>query len=402
MQKNSRINNSRRLKENNRFAILDLLRRNGPMSRKDIAEAVNLTQASVTILTGELINEDILLETGVVRTSHAGRSKVLLDINYLRAYVVGITLDTVGIELAAAKLGGDIIASEKRVHTQGYGSMELLDATAAFFNEFLSAHNIPRERVGCAGVGIIGLVDAVKGISLDSYGVLPPETEVAELLSQKLGLPVTADNVVRGIALAELDFRREPADLSGLFVKYGPGIGSAIIVENEVHYGVSSRSGEIGHCIAEPTREMCVCGKRGCLERLIGLDAFKKQALGVFSLESTPRLYELCNGDPRQITIESIVEATDRGDPPLGILVEKSLFYLAVAIVNALEVVDGHQVILYGYLFNKDWACRRLAEVIDDISAHRMPVEVVKSIHIGESQCIGSVAVAIRHYFMLV
>ena len=399
MQRNDRINNSHRLKENNRFAILDLLRKNGAMSRKDIASHVLLTQASVTILTSELIDEGILEETGIVRTAGAGRNKILLNIHYHRAYVVGVILDTVGIELAIARLQGEILHTEKLPHSGPTGTVEVLGTVADAVNAFIAQHDVDRSEIGCVGVGIIGLVDADAGISLDSYGVLPPNAEVTAKLSEALRLPVALDNIVRGIAMAELDFRREPAQISGLFVKYGPGVGSAVIVENDIYYGVSNRSGEIGHCIVEPTRERCICGKRGCLERLIGLDSLKAQAGEVFDETATPHLFALCGGQKSNITIEHIVEAADRGDAALGVILEKALFYLSMMIVNTIEVVDGNQVVLFGYLFHKDWACRRLSAIIGELSDHRMPIEVIKSIHIGDSPCIGSVAIAIRSYF---
>ena len=399
MQRNYRINNSHRLKENNRFAILNLLRKNGAMSRKDIANQVMLTQASVTILTGELISEGILLETGVIRTAGAGRSKILLNINYQRAYVLGVTIDTTGIDLALAGLQGEILHAERASHRSPMGTLDVLEDMAEAALLFLEKHRVRRDEVGCAGVGIIGLVDAHGGVSLDSYGVLPPNAEVAAILHERLGFPVAVDNLVRGIAMAELDFQRAPVKLSGLFVKYGPGVGSAIIVDSEIYYGISHRSGEIGHCIVEPTRERCICGKRGCLERLIGLDSLKAQAAEVFNQAATPHLYALCDGQKTGITIENIVEAADRGDAALSVILEKALFYLAMMIVNAIEVVDGQQVVLFGYLFHKDWACRRLSEIIGEISDHRMPIELIKSVHIGESPSIGSVAVAIRHYF---
>ncbi len=69
--------NLENVKSRNQSAIIGLLYDHGPMSRKDIAEAVGLTAASVTLICTELIENGIIVELGEVTTEkRAGRKKI--------------------------------------------------------------------------------------------------------------------------------------------------------------------------------------------------------------------------------------------------------------------------------------------------------------------------------------
>ena len=46
------------------FKILQVLRRGGPLSRKDLATRIGLTPASVSLLTGSMLARGLLLEVG--------------------------------------------------------------------------------------------------------------------------------------------------------------------------------------------------------------------------------------------------------------------------------------------------------------------------------------------------
>ena len=74
--------NLENVKVSNRSAILKLLNDQGAMSRKDIALALGLTPATVTLICTELLSGGILCERGEVdEARRAGRKKVLIDIN---------------------------------------------------------------------------------------------------------------------------------------------------------------------------------------------------------------------------------------------------------------------------------------------------------------------------------
>ena len=59
-------------------------------------------------------------------------------------------------------------------------------------------------------------------------------------------------------------------------IKWGPGIGSTIVIDNKVYEGRHGKTAELGHVIVEKNGKACSCGKKGCLETLLSAETFSK------------------------------------------------------------------------------------------------------------------------------
>src|SRR6266511_1907461 len=93
----------RDMRRANRSVLLTRLYRDGPLSRHELVQSTALSQASVSNLAGELIEEGIVEEAGQVE-SDGGRPRALLRVAPEFGYVVGVevgeTRAQVGIDPA--------------------------------------------------------------------------------------------------------------------------------------------------------------------------------------------------------------------------------------------------------------------------------------------------------------
>ena len=106
--------NLENVKFNNQSAVLRLLSDRGAMSRKDIAEEVGLTAASVTSICTELLEKNIITELGeVTEEKRAGRKKILVDLNSHYKNVLCIAIETDETYISVTDMKGNIIASQK-------------------------------------------------------------------------------------------------------------------------------------------------------------------------------------------------------------------------------------------------------------------------------------------------
>ena len=97
----------------NRSAILKLLNDQGAMSRKDIALALGLTPATVTLICTELLSAGLLYEKGEAEEEkRAGRKKVLIDINYQYRFVLCISIEPEDTCITISDLKGAVTASQ--------------------------------------------------------------------------------------------------------------------------------------------------------------------------------------------------------------------------------------------------------------------------------------------------
>jgi predicted NBD/HSP70 family sugar kinase len=99
---------------------------------------------------------------------------------------------------------------------------------------------------------------------------------IRERLSELTGLPAFLETDMAAAALGEqlYGIGRHLSDYYYLY--FGVGLGGALVNEGRVMRGAWGNAGEIGHIPVVPDGEPCPCGNRGCLERYVSLDAYRR------------------------------------------------------------------------------------------------------------------------------
>lgn len=120
------------------------------------------------------------------------------------------------------------------------------------------------------GVGFGGPVDFVRQrVALSTHVAGWKDFPLVERLESALGVPVVIDNDANAGALGEARFGAGREHLPLLYMTLSTGIGAGIVLENgQVYRGADSWAGEIGHLTLHPDGPECLCGARGCFERM--------------------------------------------------------------------------------------------------------------------------------------
>jgi len=87
-------------------------------------------------------------------------------------------------------------------------------------------------------------------------------------LKHELGVPVVMDNDANVGALGEGYHGAGRGARPLFYMTLSTGIGGGILTENGLLRGADSYAGEIGHLTIRPEGPVCLCGARGCFERL--------------------------------------------------------------------------------------------------------------------------------------
>lgn len=266
--------NMGQVKKRNRSMILKCINESGPVSRKDIAELTGLTPASVTQICNQLMEQGLLAERGTCPESKgAGRRKVLLALNYDYAYVLSVTMEAEETVVALCNMAGELLDQKKRATEGDIPPEVFLQKIAEDCREIENCH--PREAYRLLGVslGITGLVDRERGVSMHAYGIWEQEVEAGRILAGMLGHKVLVENNVNAFATAELLFGLGKIYDNLVIIKWGPGVGSTIVIDQAVYDGRHGKAAEIGHVIVEKDGKKCSCGRRGCLETVVSHQA---------------------------------------------------------------------------------------------------------------------------------
>lgn len=392
--------NLENVKNSNRSAILKLLNDQGAMSRKDIALELGLTPATVTLFCTELLAAGILLEKGeMIEAKRAGRKKVSIDINYRYKYVLTAGIEAAETCIAISDLKGRIVGM-KKIKTETEMAPQLfLQMIADEGKLLMREYDIEKAALLGMGVSVPGPVKRAAGISLHAYRIWDEPVPVTEYLQQHLDLTVIIENNVKAFAEGELIYGTGKQWENLLFVKWGPGVGSAIIIDNKIYDSQNSKTAEIGHYIVEPGGSLCRCGRRGCLETHVATHMIAEQVRNACNAVTMPKLYEYVNGEIEAIQVKNMEEWIKIDDLPLQKLLGDIIERLARTVVNTITLLAPDQVIFYGYMFEMGDIQTRFLKCCKEYHSLYDETYILKSKLSDKIQYIGPLAVVVNELF---
>ncbi len=339
------------VKNANRAAVLYLLNREGTLSRKDISERLGLTPAAVTKITRELLSWGQIIEIGEAEENQkAGRKKILLSLNSDGIFALGISLEADFCTYGVFKISGERVLSEKIKFDHEIPPEEFLLRISDRVNAVVEKSGVSREKIIGAGVGTVGSVNE-NGETVGKYGLWHSGVNIKSVLENALGVNVRVENNIKAFVLAQTVFAGENEDKNKLFIKWGPGVGSAIVIDGEVFSSNGNSEAEIGHYIVHPNGTPCRCGRRGCLETHVSKSAILGRIRQSYSKENTPRLYKMTDGNAENITFDMIFDPNIRLDKSVREIIDRRINRMARAVVNAATLFDPDGVMLFGNMF---------------------------------------------------
>jgi glucokinase len=215
----------------------------------------------------------------------------------------------------------------------------------------LAAEVLSGERPAAVGVSFGGPVDAPGGIVRLSHHVPGWEQfPLRDRLQAHFGVPVSIDNDANVAALGEYRFGAGQGSDSLLYITVSTGVGGGWVLNGRVWRGANGMAGEIGHTVVDPAGPLCLCGKRGCVERLAS-GPYLAQDMRTALTAQPGRggiLRELARDQMDAITGQSVAEAAARGDDLAGEALAHAAWGLGAGIGNAANLMNPERVVLGG------------------------------------------------------
>ena len=201
------------------------------------------------------------------------------------------------------------------------------------------------------GVSFGGPVDATTGTVRLSHHVRGWEnTPLRQMLEAEFGVPAAVDNDANVAALGEYRFGAGMGYDNLLYITISTGVGGGWILNGHPWRGVEGMAGEIGHMVVDPAGPLCLCGKRGCVERLASGPYIAQQVRE--QMESHPERGEvlrfLCNHNLDAITGQMVSQAAEGGDDLAIEALERAGWALGVAIGNVANLINPQLFVLGG------------------------------------------------------
>lgn len=207
------------------------------------------------------------------------------------------------------------------------------------------------EKPAVIGVSFGGPVDLRTGTVRLSHHVPGWEnTPLREMLQVEFGVPVGVDNDANIAALGEHRFGSGQGCDSLLYITVSTGVGGGWILNGRPWRGAEGMAGEIGHMVVDPAGPLCLCGKRGCVERFASGPYIALTAREC--LQHEPHrgqvLRALVEDNLEAITAQLVSQAAAQGDELAINALEIAAWALGVGIGNVANLINPHRFVLGG------------------------------------------------------
>lgn len=337
-----------------RHLILNIINHLGPISRTELINITDYRPATVTDIIKELLDEQLIAETGNYSTGH-GRRRTLLEINKEHLCGIGISFSSDSVTLILSQFDGTILRQDNFSFSPDTPKETLIEQIAA--HTLTLADDLDDKEILGIGIGdpAHDPTSYQSGHSLHinyshfndwvHFG-LKPKLETLTGLRVETYSPVTLP------VMAEQRFGVAKGAQNFICVELSNGIGSSICCNGMAVGGANGVAGELGHMVidyASPSPKLCYCGKPGCAETSTAYPALVSQleaALerGIFSV-----LNSHLDGS-RRITVSAIRKALEENDRMCMYYVKEVATRLGVVIANIVNLLNPELIVLNGFM----------------------------------------------------
>lgn len=316
----------------NRSILLNVIKTEGEVSRVALAHMTGLSPATVTTITGQLIQESLVFEKAT-GNSTGGRPPIMLALNPRGGFVIGIKLMEGKAVGAITDLNASILAKDAIVlpDTQVNTSVETL---VMLVNRLVQQTGIKKKQLLGVGIGLAGVVDFGHGIVKQNPFFGWKNINLRKLLEARMRVPVYIDNDVNTLTLGEMWLEPGKPEDNFIVITLGRGIGMGIVINGQIYRGKGGGAGELGHIMVDPDGPRCDCGRHGCLETLLSDRALVAKA----------RLTGLSDVSD----LDDLISRMKAGDQNATLIFTKAGQLLGYQIANLVNLFDPKLIIISG------------------------------------------------------
>jgi predicted NBD/HSP70 family sugar kinase len=243
-----------------RSALRELLV-HGPKSRAEIARELGMSRASLTRVTRTLVDHGFVAEGAAELRGTTGRPSEMLHVRPDARRFLGVKLTGEDLFAVVTDFTAKVLAS----HDEPLRSRSVDDVVAQI-GEVHDRLEGSHPDIAAAGICLAGDVTDADGrqVIVESLFLGWHRVELADLVRERLGVPVATENDVRSLTAAEHWFGVGAGFDSMALLTVGVGIGFGLVADGKVLTGAHGKAGRLDHLLIDPLGPRCEHGHRGC------------------------------------------------------------------------------------------------------------------------------------------
>ncbi len=317
----------------------------------------------------------------------------------LAKYVIGVDLGGTKIYTALAAGDGKILTETKLPTEAEKGQEHVVGRIIETIEYVQNAAAVPPGTVRALALGAPGPLDTKKGIIHFAPNLRWHNVPIAQILEERMSLPVSLDNDANLAALGEHVFGAGRGVANMVYITVSTGVGGGLILDGKLYRGSADGAGEIGHMMVSPGGPLCSCGNRGCLEAVASGTAIAREAKDLVARGGGQKILTAAEGDPGKISAAEVAAAAAGGDPEAIFIITKAAHFIGIGIANILNLLNPSLVVLGGGVMKIGellWKGITLKVESRTMEAARRAVRLVPAELGGRSGVMGAIALALQ------
>lgn len=335
--------------------ILNLLHTHGYISAPELSKMLKISLPTCITLLNDLISIGYVRNIGVGESS-GGRKPNLYGLPDDAFYVISCDFARFYASMTICDCYNKFVAPVVKIdtHIDDPDLVEKLYQTAQLL---MKENNIPNEKVYGVGVDMPGLIDSKAGknftIKNKSF------RNVGRDLNERFKKLIYVDNDARMHAHGEFHFGAAKDYSNAIIIHWSWGLGLGIFINGQLYSGNNGFAGEFSHIPMVENGDLCICGKRGCLETIASSNTIMKRVMQGFADQEISSLINQFKDCPEKVTPDDVINSARSGDEfcisilnEIGTAMGKGLSFIIQLLNPAVIVLSGplskaNQYVLY-------------------------------------------------------
>jgi len=372
-------------RERKNIAILELIRKDGPISRAEISRITDINVVSVSSYIKSYIDAGLVTEKGLDESS-GGRRPELIELNKKDIYVIGLSLNSSRISGSLVGIDMNVIKKANALYDRP-SPEDSLSIISGVIDDLLKTPGVTSKSVKAIGIGVphnnfIFLRDGIE---------------------KKFGIPVFAGNDASCAVFGE-KMMNPVADVADLLYMYSD-VGCGIVVRGDIYLGSGGSAGEmqISNMHISKEEEAVLLRDSRYLKpwgNYLGITSAAKREIerGVGT-----KMVAIARGEINNVTKEVVIEAARQNDEVASYIIQDAAVNLGIRIAYLVNLFNPEVVVIGGGIEKAGELI--LNPIIDKVkkfafSAQANMVKIIPSVLGDDAVSLGAASLAVREVFL--
>jgi predicted NBD/HSP70 family sugar kinase len=290
--------------------ILSLLHMHGNISAPELSKWLRISLPTCIALMNDLIASGYVKNIGIGESS-GGRKPNLYGLPEDGFYVISCDFSRYYASMTICDCYNKFVTPIIKIDTH-IDDPELVEKLFRAAQKLLEENGIPNEKIYGVGVDMPGLIDSKAGINFTIKD--KKYQNISRDLKKRFNKLIYIDNDARMHAYGEFHFGAAKEYRDAIIIHWSWGLGLGIFVNGQLYSGNNGFAGEFSHIPMIENGDLCICGKRGCLETIASSNTIMKRVAQGFEENEISSLINKFKDRPDQVTPEDVISSARQGD----------------------------------------------------------------------------------------